>query len=64
LTRKISANRISEAKETGADAIVTCCPGCVATLSKAAAWLKSRGKTEIEVYDLPIIVAESMRLKL
>ena len=64
LTRKISANRINEAKETGADAIVTCCPGCVTTLSKAAAWLKSREETEIEVYELPLLVAEAMRLKL
>jgi Fe-S oxidoreductase len=64
LTRKISANRISEAKEIGANAIVTCCPGCVTTLSKAAAWLKSKEKVEIGVYDLPIVVAEAMRLKL
>jgi len=64
LTRKISADRINEAKETGADAVVTCCPGCVATLSKAAVWLKAKEKVNIEVYDLPIIVAEAMQLKL
>ena len=64
LTRKISANRVNEAKEIGANAIVTCCPGCVTTLSKAAAWLKSREGVNIEVYDLPIIVAEAMGLKL
>jgi len=64
LTRKISANRINEAKGTGANTIVTCCPGCVATLSKAATWLKSKERTEIEVYDLPILIAEAMRLKI
>ena len=64
LTRKISANRINAAKETKADAVVTCCPGCVTTLTKAAAWLKSREDTEIEVYELPILVAEAMGLKL
>lgn len=63
LTRKISAERIDEARQSGAEAIVTCCPGCVATLSKAAAWVKSRGGTEILVYDLPVLVAEAMGLK-
>lgn len=64
LTRKVSTNRISEAKETGADAIITCCPGCVTTLNKAAKWLNSKEKVRIEVYDLPMVVAEAMRLNL
>lgn len=63
LTRKISANRINEVKGTGAQAIVTCCPGCVTTLSKAAAWLKKREGVNIQVYDLPITVAEAMGLQ-
>jgi Fe-S oxidoreductase len=64
LTRRISADRIREAKDTGADAIVTCCPGCVATLSKAAAFAEAWEGVEIKVYDLPIIIAEAAGLKL
>ena len=64
LTREISLKRVNEARKVGAEAIITCCPGCVTTLSKAAAWLKSKEKVKIEVYDLPVIVAESMGLKL
>lgn len=63
LTRKISAERIDDARRAGAEAIVTCCPGCVATLSKAAAWVKSRERIEIPVYDLPVLVAEAMGVK-
>lgn len=64
LTRKISSERIDEARRAGAEAIITCCPGCVATLSKAAAWVKSREGIDIPVYELPIIVAEAMGQKL
>jgi heterodisulfide reductase subunit D len=64
LTRKISAERIEEARRAGAEAIVTCCPGCVATLSKAAAWVKSREGIEIPVYELPVLAAEAMGLKI
>jgi len=63
LTRKISAERIDEARKTGAEAIVTCCPGCAATLSKASAWLRSKEGIEIPVYELPVLVAEAMGLK-
>jgi len=64
LTRTISTKRVDEARRVGAEAIVTCCPGCVATLNKATAWLKSREGIEIEVYELPVIIAESMGLKI
>jgi len=64
LTRKISAERIEEARRAGAEAIITCCPGCVATLSKAAAWVKSREGIEIPVFELPTVVAEAMGIKL
>jgi heterodisulfide reductase subunit D len=64
LTRRISTDRIDDAKKIGAQVIVTCCPGCVATLSKASARLKSKEKVNIEVYDLIEIVAEAMRLRL
>lgn len=60
LTRKISAKRLEEAKRVGAQVIVTSCPGCVATLSKAAAWMKSKDGLDIRVYELPIIVAKAM----
>ena len=64
LTRKISAERIEEARRAGAEAIVTCCPGCAATLNKSAAWVKSREGIEIPVLELPVLVAEAMGLKL
>jgi heterodisulfide reductase subunit D len=64
LTRKISSERIDEARHAGAEAIVTCCPGCVATLSKASAWVKSREGIDIPVYELPVVVAEAMGIKL
>ncbi|MEM2939403.1 MAG: (Fe-S)-binding protein [Candidatus Bathyarchaeia archaeon] len=64
LTSKISVNRIDEAMQIGAQAIVTCCPGCVTTLSKASAQLKFKRKVEIDVYDLTEIVAEALNFKL
>jgi heterodisulfide reductase subunit D len=64
LTRKISSERIDEARRAGAEALVTCCPGCVATLSKASAWVKSREGIDMPVYELPVIVAEAMGIKL
>ncbi|MEM2914295.1 MAG: (Fe-S)-binding protein, partial [Candidatus Bathyarchaeia archaeon] len=62
LTRKVSISRVDEAKQIGAQTIVTCCPGCVATLSKASAWLRSKERVNIEVYDLTEIIAESLGL--
>jgi heterodisulfide reductase subunit D len=64
LTRKISSERIDEARRAGAEAIVTCCPGCVATLSKASAWVKSREGIDMPVYELPVVVAEAMGIEL
>jgi heterodisulfide reductase subunit D len=62
LTRKISGERISEAAQTGAEGLVTCCPGCAATLTKAAAWMKVREGIDLKVYELPLIVADVMGL--
>ncbi|MEM3704058.1 MAG: (Fe-S)-binding protein [Candidatus Bathyarchaeia archaeon] len=58
LTAEIAKDRVSEAKEAGAEAIVTACPLCVTVLTPAAR------RAGIEVYDLPVIVAKAMGLKI
>ncbi|SPD74484.1 putative CoB--CoM heterodisulfide reductase iron-sulfur subunit D [uncultured Desulfobacterium sp.] len=50
----IAAGRMAEAKEAGAEAVVTACPRCVRALSKAGRGMK--------VYDLTVLVAMSMGL--
>ncbi|MFX1486897.1 MAG: (Fe-S)-binding protein [Promethearchaeota archaeon] len=49
--------RIEEAKEVGADLLVTCCPQCVINLRQAALG-------SIEVIDFPILLARALNLKL
>lgn len=53
LSTKISKDRIREAKEIGAEAIVTMCPFCVYNLEEAA-------EGSMKVYDLPELVWESV----
>ncbi len=58
LTKEISKARIGEAKEIGADALITSCPLCITILNRVAKPQK------IQVYDLPVIVAEAMGLEI
>jgi len=58
ITARIAKTRIKEAENVGVEAIVTACALCLTVLTPPAK------KTGIEVYDLPVIVAEAMDLKL
>ena len=54
LASQIAADRMAEARETGAEALVTACPRCARGLSKAGDGMK--------VYDLAVALAKSMGL--
>ena len=55
LAIEIAVGRMEEAKETGAQVIITSCPRCAANLRQADGAIK--------VYDLSVIVAQAMGLK-
>ena len=57
LSQIIAANRVRELVDTGADIIVTHCPGCVMQLKDGLKELKNQ---DIEVKDLTQIVAMAM----
>ncbi|MFX1598600.1 MAG: (Fe-S)-binding protein [Promethearchaeota archaeon] len=52
---KIGKWRVEEAKEVGAEVLVSCCPQCVMNLRQAALG-------SIEVLDLPILLARGLNL--
>jgi len=58
LSTRIAKTRIEEAYETGAEAIVTACPQCLNVLTPAAK------RAKMDIYNLPVIVAEAMGLKI
>jgi len=55
---KTSIRRLEEAKETGAEAIVTPCPFCTRNLHDAA----EKAKFKMEVYDVVEILAKAIEL--
>jgi len=55
LASDIAQDRMAEAKESGAEAVITACPRCVSSLAKAGQGVK--------VYDLTVAVAKSMGLE-
>ena len=56
LSSEIAKIRIDEAISTKANAIVTACPFCKNVLTSAT-------KNDMEVYDLPVLIAEAMELE-
>ncbi|MAG31737.1 MAG: hypothetical protein CL908_12690 [Deltaproteobacteria bacterium] len=54
LASRISEDRMAEARETGAEALVTACPRCARGLSKAG--------DGMQVYDLAVALARSLGL--
>jgi len=56
LSSEIAKIRIDEANSTKANAIVTACPFCKDVLTSAA-------NNNIDIYDLPILIAEAMELE-
>jgi heterodisulfide reductase subunit D len=54
LASRISADRMAEARDSGAEALVTACPRCARGLSKAG--------DGMQVYDLAVVLAKSMGL--
>ena len=57
VTKTIQVNRLQEAKNTGADLLVTACPKCEIHLRCT---LKGVGETELELRDLTGLVAEAL----
>ncbi len=57
LSQMLAVNRAQELADTGAQAIVTSCPGCIMQLKGG---LKQLGKEEVEVLDLAQVVAASL----
>jgi len=57
LSQVLAVNRASELLETGADIIVTHCPGCIMQLKEGLRELKIEG---VEVLDLSQVVATAM----
>lgn len=57
LSLGIAEKRIMEAKETGAQTIVTACPSCITQLSLAA----RRSRANIEVVDLVDLVGKALK---
>jgi Fe-S oxidoreductase len=57
LSHVLAVNRAKELSDTGAQVIVTACPGCIMQLKGG---LKELGKVEVEVLDLAQVVAASM----
>jgi heterodisulfide reductase subunit D len=58
LTADIASDRIKEAKETGAEMIVSACPSCETNLTTAGR------RSKLKVEDINIIVAKAMGIKL
>ena len=58
LSGDIAADRASEAAATGAELIVSACPSCEGNLTPDAR------KAKMKVYDLNVLVAEAMGIKL
>jgi Fe-S oxidoreductase len=56
LSVNIAEERIEEAKESGAEGVVSCCPLCMTTLKQG---LRKTG-VKMDIYDLPVLVARSM----
>jgi Fe-S oxidoreductase len=54
----LATNRVSELAATGADIIVTHCPGCLMQLKSG---LKALKKDKIEVLDLATLISRSLR---
>jgi len=59
LSQMLAVNRARELAETGAEIIVTHCPGCIIQLKDGLRQLKVEG---IEVLDLSQVVAMAMEL--
>jgi len=53
LSITISQERIREAKEVGAEVLVTCCPFCTFNFKEAGG---------IEIYDLPVFIAKVLKI--
>ncbi len=57
LSQVLAVNRVSELMETGAEILVTHCPGCVMQLKEGLRELKVEG---VEVLDLSEVVAQAL----
>jgi dimethylglycine catabolism B len=57
LSEILAVNRAKELAETGAEAIITSCPGCIMQIKDG---LKKLGKEKVEVMDLASVIAMSL----
>jgi glycolate oxidase len=56
----IAYKRVQQAKEIGADVIVSACPSCKRTLQAAAGRLKREQKVKIQVMDITEVLAKAL----
>jgi len=57
LSQILAVNRTRELLETGAEMIITHCPGCIMQLKSG---LKALGEAKVEVYDIAQIIDQAM----
>jgi heterodisulfide reductase subunit D len=60
LAVEIAEERLHEALETGAEALVTCCPFCMHNFLDAQRAMKQRGERAPEVYDIVQLVSRTL----
>ena len=62
-SKKIQVNRLNEAKQAGAETVITSCPKCYIHFSCATNEKNDRPSVEMEVQDLCVLLAESLEAK-
>jgi len=60
MSDEIAYKRVQQAKEVGAEVIVSACPSCKRTLQAAAARLKREEKFKIQVMDITEVLAKAI----
>ena len=65
LSKQIQIDRLTEAKATGAELLVTACPKCQIHLKCAmnGELPVKRSKIKVKVYDLPVLVEKALNEK-
>lgn len=60
MSDQIAYKRVQQAREIGAEVIVSACPSCKRTLQAAAARLKREEKSKIQVMDITEVLAKAI----
>lgn len=62
-SKQIQLARLKEAKSTGADLLITCCPKCQIHFKCAMKDKNTPNEAKIEIQDLTVLVANQIRIK-